>query len=181
MSYDTDVRIDTGSGELSEVAEVGNITSNIGRMFYAAMPGPFEGGGRYDGTGEPEARGGLTGLSGLLCRDALPFIAAGLDAMRDREVEMRAMEPGNGWGQGESPVWVWIGVWAPITYQDTRSPARLGCGCRGNCLFDFWLFRHFGLRGRRLVAGLTEYLSELYGPFFVHDELFYTRGPQEGA
>ena len=49
MSYDTDVRIDTGSGELSEVAEVGNITSNIGRMFYAAMPGPFEGGGRYDG------------------------------------------------------------------------------------------------------------------------------------
>jgi hypothetical protein len=98
LSYDTDVRIDAGSGELSEVAEVGNITSNIGRMFYAAMPGPFEGGGRYDGTGEPEARGGLTGLSGLLCRDALPFIAAGLDAMRDREVEMRAMEPGNGWG-----------------------------------------------------------------------------------
>lgn len=75
-----------------------NMTSNIGGMYYKAMPGPWEGGGRYNGTRESEARGGLPGLSGLPCTQVATIIADGLTYMREHPEEMKALEPDNGWG-----------------------------------------------------------------------------------
>lgn len=78
--------------------EVGNMTANIGDMFRLAMPGPYPGGGRYNGVGDSEPRGGLPGLSGLKCTDAAPILRAGIAAMVARADEMCALEPANGWG-----------------------------------------------------------------------------------
>lgn len=50
MSYDTRI-IDPDTER--ELADLGNMTSNVGGMYRHAMPGPYEGGGRYDGMGEP--------------------------------------------------------------------------------------------------------------------------------
>lgn len=101
MSYDTDIIIPACEccGRDEERIDIGNMTSNVGRMFYAVMPGPYEGGGRYSGNGEPDPeRGGLPGISGLKCSDALPILDAGVESMIAREAEMRAIEPANKWG-----------------------------------------------------------------------------------
>jgi len=106
MSYDTSILLDPCDhcGRHADVISLGNMTSNVGAMYRAAMPGPYPGGGRYDGTGDPEPCGGLRGLSGLRCSDALPILRAGLAAMAEREAEMRALEPSNGWGSYEGAV-----------------------------------------------------------------------------
>ena len=98
MSYDTSIKIDTGRGELYEVDDSINMTSNVGEMYRAAMPGPYEGGGKYDGTGDVDPRGGLTGLSGLKCSEVFPIISAGVQYMLENADEMRKLEPDNGWG-----------------------------------------------------------------------------------
>lgn len=98
MSYDTSVCIDTGSGELHEIEEVGNMTSNVGAMFRDVLPGPYEGGGRYDGNGEPADMSGLPGLSGLRCSDALPLLNQAVVDMVSRRERLLTMEPANGWG-----------------------------------------------------------------------------------
>ena len=63
MSYDTSI-IDPDTG--AELADLGNMTSNVGGMYRRAMPGPYEGGGRYAGVGEPEPRAGDEALDGPL-------------------------------------------------------------------------------------------------------------------
>lgn len=78
--------------------EIGNMTSNIGCIYRAVMPGPYEGGGRYDGEGKSKPCGGLPGLSGLSCTAALPIIEQALLDMTTKEAELRRMEPENGWG-----------------------------------------------------------------------------------
>lgn len=93
MSYDTSILLGEDDAE-----EIGNYTSNVWPMFHRALPGPYEGGGRYDGTGATDPRGGLPGLSGLTCAAALPLLDAALQEMHAREAEMRALEPSNGWG-----------------------------------------------------------------------------------
>lgn len=98
MSYGTSI-IDPETGDL--ITDVGNMTSNVGGMYRRAMPGPYEGGGRYDGEGEPEPSAGLPGLSGLRCRDAALILRAGIETMQAEEDAMRAMEPSNGWGSYE--------------------------------------------------------------------------------
>lgn len=104
MSYDTSILIHTGI-DLHSLVDVGNMTSNVGCMYYKAMPGPYEGGGRYDGTGEPEPdRGGLTGLSGLSCLIAAPILREGLRYMAEHETEMRELEPANGWGSYDGAI-----------------------------------------------------------------------------
>ena len=100
MSYDTHVAIDTGSG-LVVVASAGSYTSNVGPMFYAVLPGPYEGGGRYDGEGESEPRGGLPGLSGLTCQQAAEILREGVKQMAGRRKEMLRLNPENGWGDYE--------------------------------------------------------------------------------
>ena len=80
MSYDTRI-LDPATG--AELADVGNMTSNVGALYRRAMPGPYEGGGRYDGVGEPEPQAGLPGLSGLRCRDAAPILHMGIGTMLD--------------------------------------------------------------------------------------------------
>lgn len=101
MSYDTSI-IEPDTGAI--LADVGNMTSNVGGMYRRVMPGPYEGGGRYDGMGEPEPRAGLPGLSGLRCRDATPILHAGLRVMVMEGDALRAMEPDNGWGTYEGAV-----------------------------------------------------------------------------
>lgn len=98
MSYDTSIHDpDTGV----QLADVGNMTSNVGGMYARALPGLYEGGGRYGGFGESNPRAGLPGLSGLRCRDAAPILRAGIEAMHAEGDAMRAMEPSNGWGSYE--------------------------------------------------------------------------------
>ena len=106
MSYDTSILLDPCDhcGRADDSIDLGNMTSNVGAMYRVVMPGPYPGGGRYAGTGDPAPRGGLPGLSGLRCSDALPILRAGLAAMAEREEEMRAMEPDNGWGSYEGAV-----------------------------------------------------------------------------
>jgi len=50
--------------------------------------------------------GRVCGVSGRVvrCSDALPILRAGLAAMAERETEMRALEPSNGWGSYEGAV-----------------------------------------------------------------------------
>ena len=62
------------------------------------LPGPYPGGGRYDGVGPPEPRRGLQGLSGLSCADALPHLRAAVATLRTEPPELVALEPSNGWG-----------------------------------------------------------------------------------
>lgn len=88
-------------GSDPDCVELGNMTSNVGSMYYAVMPGPYEGGGRYDGTGGVEPRGGLPGLSGLSCAVAGPIIEQALNDMIERKEELRKLEPSNGWGSYE--------------------------------------------------------------------------------
>lgn len=104
MSYDVYIEISTGI-DVHLVEEVGNMTSNVGDMYRLAMPEEHENGGRYNGDGDPEPRPGLTGLSGLKCSEALPFIRNGVKAMEDRCDEMRALEPDNGWGTYKDALW----------------------------------------------------------------------------
>jgi len=98
VSYDTSI-IDPDTG--AELADLGNMTSNVGGMYRRAMPGTYNGGGRYNGVGEPEPQSGLPGLSGLRCRDAAPILHTSIAVMLAEGDTMRAMEPANGWGSYE--------------------------------------------------------------------------------
>lgn len=97
MSYDVDILLPTDRGRWGRV-EVGNMTCNVGPMYRLVMPRSPPGGGRYAGTGDPDPRAGLTGLSGLTVEEAIPILLVGLDAMDEREDELRLLEPENGWG-----------------------------------------------------------------------------------
>lgn len=100
MSYDTSIIFDACGhcGLTHPPIDIGNMTSNVGRMYREVLPGPFEGGGRYNGTGEPEGGSGLHGLSGLRCSDVAPLLREAVDAMDAREAVIRPLEPANGWG-----------------------------------------------------------------------------------
>lgn len=101
MSYDASIIYPPCAccGRSADSTEIGNMTSNVGAMYRVVLPGPYEGGGRYDGVGtvDPQ-RSGLPGLSGLLCTVAAPLMRAALAEMKAREDEMLALEPANGWG-----------------------------------------------------------------------------------
>lgn len=105
MSYDTYITMDTGAGRRPTVVECGNMTSNIGGMYRKAMPWRSGMIATYAGHEKPdprdEKRDGLPGLSGMLCRDALPILNEGVAYLQDHPAEMRAMEPDNGWGSYE--------------------------------------------------------------------------------
>lgn len=99
MSYDVWVYINSGANaRLTQ--EIGNMTSNVGKMYHLAMPWREGMPGRYNGDGEPEAgRGGLTGLSGMKCVDAAKILQEGLAYMESHPDEMMEVEEWcNGWG-----------------------------------------------------------------------------------
>lgn len=100
MSYDTKIIHPPCShcGRSDESIDAGNMTSNVGPMYRAVLPGPYAGGGRYDGVGEPEPRGGLPGLSGLPVAVALPLLRQAVIDMEARRDELLPLEPANGWG-----------------------------------------------------------------------------------
>lgn len=106
MSYDAWIGISTGRNELHCIEDLGNMTSNIGAMYRAAIKeypngGGRYGSGRYDDEREPFAdrkATGLPGLSGCKCSDVLPVLNNAISYMLENEDEMRAMEPDSGWG-----------------------------------------------------------------------------------
>jgi len=102
MSYDTSIIIDTGGEYPAEVEEVGNYTSNVSLMYHLVLPGPYQGGGKYNGYGESEPRGGLPGLSGLPCPEAAEILEKAIADMITRREEMTSLNPPNGWGNYES-------------------------------------------------------------------------------
>lgn len=77
------------------------MTHNVGEMYRTVLPGPYPGGGRYDGHRPPKPgrdAAGLPGISGLRCDLAVPILREALSRMDLRNVELKAMEPDNGWG-----------------------------------------------------------------------------------
>lgn len=86
-------------GQFRDAVEIGNMTSNIGDICRIALPGPYPGGGRYDGEGESSPGGGLTGLSGLSCEAAAVHLRAADAAWMDERAPLiDAAAPSNGWG-----------------------------------------------------------------------------------
>ena len=100
MSYDTSILRPACShcGRRDKTIEVGNMTSNVGVMYHIVLPGPYEGGGRYDGEGLAEPCGGLPGLSGLPVATALPLLRQAILDMQAQSSKMVALEPENKWG-----------------------------------------------------------------------------------
>lgn len=111
MSYDTSIVIDTG-GEFPEtVCEVGNYTSNVYPMYHRVLPGPYVGGGRYNGYGDPEPRCGLPGLSGLRCDEAAELLHAAIADMGRLHDELVCLNPVNGWGDYDGALLYLQKIW----------------------------------------------------------------------
>lgn len=98
MSYNAYILIDSGGDELAEIEDMGSYTRNVGAIYRRVLPGPYLGGGKYRGEGEPEPQGGLPGLSGLPCDHAAGLVEAAVKEMLQRQQELKALEPDNGNG-----------------------------------------------------------------------------------
>ena len=85
MSYDIWLEIDTGTGEMHEVVEIGNMTSNVAPMWRKAMP--------------PD---GLAGLDGRRCADVIGDLQVAVEVMEKYPDVYRELNPPNGWGDYES-------------------------------------------------------------------------------
>lgn len=83
MSYDLDLRIDTGGEHPVTVHDVGNYTSNVSGMWTKALGFP------------------LADLDGRLAADAIPDLRRAAWAMANNPDTYRAMNPENGWGDYE--------------------------------------------------------------------------------
>lgn len=79
MSYDIYLNIFTGNGE-AMVAEVGNYTSNVSKMWNDAMGIP------------------LSELDGKMAEDAIWYLEKGIFNMTNEPEHFKAMNPKNGWG-----------------------------------------------------------------------------------
>ena len=88
MSYDISIMIDTGTGTLHEIEEVGNYTSNLAGMWCDALGHS------------------LGDLHDAPCVEAAPVLASALAKMRDpnNRERYKAMEPSNGWGNVDSAI-----------------------------------------------------------------------------
>lgn len=103
MSYDTSILIDTGGEHPATVEDIGNMTRNVGAMYRAVLPGPYPGGGLYDGTLEIDRppTGGITALSGLPASEVAEHLEGAVARFVEQEEELRKLEPSNGWGTYE--------------------------------------------------------------------------------
>jgi hypothetical protein len=83
MSYDAYMEIDTGGEWPSIVEEIGNMTSNVACMWYAAL-------------NDTDLRD-LEGKTGL---ELIPILEAAVSHIRhpDNAAKYSAMNPSNGWG-----------------------------------------------------------------------------------
>ena len=84
MSYDVNMVVDTGATYPASVHDCGNYTYNVGDMFRASLGGD-----------------GLRELQGLAGEEATPKLRKAIAYMEDHPVEMRGMNPANGWGNYE--------------------------------------------------------------------------------
>lgn len=83
MSYDISLTINTGVEE-KDVVEIGNYTSNIGKMYcdaFNVQDWKF--------------------INGKVCKDALPYVKNACKNMRRSPDRYKKMEPSNGWGTYE--------------------------------------------------------------------------------
>lgn len=81
MSYDVYLAIDTGGGEMADVVEIGNYTSNVAPMWHKALP--------------PD---GIAGLDGRRCDEVEAALGAAVERMEQQPDEYIPLEPENGWG-----------------------------------------------------------------------------------
>jgi hypothetical protein len=88
MSYDIDLKIDTGGAEKATVCDVGNMTSNLSPMWKKAI-------------GQP-----LSSLSGMGCAEAIEILEPAVADISDptKAAEYEAMNPENGWGDHPAAV-----------------------------------------------------------------------------
>lgn len=88
MSYDIDLRIDTGGEWPAVVHDVGNMTSNLSPMWMRALGRP------------------LSSLDGMLCSAAEKLLAPAVAHLSDpaNAKVYESMNPPNGWGDHEAAV-----------------------------------------------------------------------------
>lgn len=82
MSWDISLRIDTGGEDPAEVAEVGNMTYNVGPMYSQALGRSF------------------SSLNGVTAADAIPILSEAISEMTHESTYMKyeVLNPKNGWG-----------------------------------------------------------------------------------
>lgn len=81
MSYDIDLMIDTGTGELHTICDVGNYTSNVSAMWCKALGG-FT----------------LSSLNGRIAGECVAMLETAVEHMRNNPDDYTPMNPRNGWG-----------------------------------------------------------------------------------
>lgn len=89
MSYDGWLQIDTGGGEMVDVVELGNYTSNCAPMWGHAL----------EMAGEDIRLSDTEGRTGA---EVLPLLTKAVQHMTDNPDVYKAMNPTNGWGDYES-------------------------------------------------------------------------------
>jgi hypothetical protein len=92
VSWDVDAVMDTGGQQPATIAEAGNYTYNVSKMYYHVLPD------------------GLRGLDGRLCGDALPLIQDACKRLRDDPGKYKAMNPPNGWGDYDGALQFLVGI-----------------------------------------------------------------------
>lgn len=97
MSYDAHLHIDTGDPEgPATVAELGNMTSNVGGMYALALKAA----GLPWRVAPASYEGSIANLDGMLAAEAVPFLEAALAHMDapEHRAAYEALTPSNGWG-----------------------------------------------------------------------------------
>jgi hypothetical protein len=95
MSRDGYMTIDTGGPEPAEVADIGNYTHNVGRMWHRAVAAVSD-------LPDLDATGDMTGA------EAGPILAAAARYMDEHPDEFTPLNPPNGWGSyGGARAYLW--------------------------------------------------------------------------
>ena len=99
MSYDVDLRIDTGAPDPAVVVELGNYTSNVAGMYVLA----FTHAGLPYRVAPYSCAGSLANLHDMPAPEAVPYLERALAHMDDPKNATRyeAMNPSNKWGNFE--------------------------------------------------------------------------------
>lgn len=82
MSWDIDLVIDTGGKELGIVSTIGNMTSNVNKMYCKAF----------------DNEDGLDTLNDMQCSEAIKRVSIAIIHMIKYKDELMLMNPKNGWG-----------------------------------------------------------------------------------
>lgn len=95
VSYDIDLVIDTGAGNMPSVCDVGNYTSNVSAMWHKAL---WEGDVLHEVAGDAYS---LKALHGKNAGDCIQLLERAIRRMEQDGATYVAMNPDNGWGTYE--------------------------------------------------------------------------------